>query len=519
MGVGALRPWSCRAEAGVPPEPVGSASAPHDGLQALLSAAAQGRTGAVDALLADLHPRVRRYCRARFRPVEGSYDLADGIAQDTCIAVLLELRHYDLTDPPAEAFVHRILTSTAAAAGIPQPPADGSDPARAMLAELPDALSDVLMLRAVVGYGVEQTGRALGLSPAAVRFNQHRAARRLRGPDLDGPPLDLEQIRHVDALLGGLAAGEVPGSAELDARIEAERAAGAAGDAGALDDPEDALDRDTAWTTAMADLLAGLDMEPDVAERLRRVLAGRPLWALEAREYRQPPELADAAALDLLVMPALPERPSPWPVRLLERYGPAMSAAAVAVLMVLGVSALISRDQLGGTSDAAVGASGSVVSRTLAARSASATVEQQAAAAIGRVVDAVQHGDRPRARRLLTEAKITVEKVPAQNRTRLRKQITVLEKKVAATPSPATTSAPTPSPTATGTPSPSATSPNATTTTPPPSPTPSTSTSTAAPSPTASATAPAAGGVAAPGSAAGSAAVAGAGAAAATAGG
>jgi RNA polymerase sigma-70 factor (ECF subfamily) len=56
----------------------------------------------------------------------------------------------------------------------------GHDRVRAILSELPPRERDVLACLEVVGLDVGQTGRALGMTPVAVRVARHRALHRLR---------------------------------------------------------------------------------------------------------------------------------------------------------------------------------------------------------------------------------------------------------------------------------------------------------------------------------------------------
>jgi RNA polymerase sigma-70 factor, ECF subfamily len=50
----------------------------------------------------------------------------------------------------------------------------------ALLARLPVNQRELLVLRVLSGLSAEETGRALGMSPGAVRVAQHRALARLR---------------------------------------------------------------------------------------------------------------------------------------------------------------------------------------------------------------------------------------------------------------------------------------------------------------------------------------------------
>jgi RNA polymerase sigma-70 factor (ECF subfamily) len=52
--------------------------------------------------------------------------------------------------------------------------------AQALLDRLPESLRELLLLRVAVGLSAEETGRALGMTPGAVRVAQHRALARLR---------------------------------------------------------------------------------------------------------------------------------------------------------------------------------------------------------------------------------------------------------------------------------------------------------------------------------------------------
>ena len=52
--------------------------------------------------------------------------------------------------------------------------------AHSLLERLPETLRELLLLRVAVGLSAEETGRALGMTPGAVRVAQHRALHRLR---------------------------------------------------------------------------------------------------------------------------------------------------------------------------------------------------------------------------------------------------------------------------------------------------------------------------------------------------
>jgi RNA polymerase sigma-70 factor (ECF subfamily) len=184
------------------------AMSPADGgptdLQQLAVRAVSGDHRAMDDLLAAVHRLVHRYCRARLSRFPGAEHAADDAAQEVCIAVLSALPRYRDEGKPFEAFVYRIAANKVADAQrstyrIPQPQADLPDmidlsdgpeaiavrvsdarEARHLLDRLPETLRELVVLRVAVGLSAEETGRALGMSPGAVRVAQHRAVQRLR---------------------------------------------------------------------------------------------------------------------------------------------------------------------------------------------------------------------------------------------------------------------------------------------------------------------------------------------------
>jgi RNA polymerase sigma-70 factor, ECF subfamily len=176
-----------------------------DELAALVPAACAGEPGAVERLLAHLHPGIVRYCRGRLGRTDGSYGSADDVAQEVCMAVVKALPRYADTGTPFAAFVHGIAAHkvadaqrtlyrdrSSATADVPERPDEAAGPeesllaaeraatARALLDRLPPAHRELLLLRVVAGMSAEQTGAALGMSAGAVRVAQHRALARLR---------------------------------------------------------------------------------------------------------------------------------------------------------------------------------------------------------------------------------------------------------------------------------------------------------------------------------------------------
>ena len=180
-----------------------SEHAAHD-LQRLAVRAVEGDAQAVESLLGAVHRLVHRYCRVRLAHFPGAEHAADDVAQEVCIAVLSALPRYRDEGKPFEAFVYRIAANKVADAQRgsyrqPQPQAELPDiidlsdgpeelavrasdaqQARRLLDQLPEALRELMLLRVAVGLSAEETGRALGMSPGAVRVAQHRALQRLR---------------------------------------------------------------------------------------------------------------------------------------------------------------------------------------------------------------------------------------------------------------------------------------------------------------------------------------------------
>ncbi len=176
-----------------------------DELVALVPPACAGDARAVEQLLAHLRPGIVRYCRGRLGRADGSYGSADDVAQEVCMAVVKALPRYVDTGTPFAAFVHGITAHKVSDAqrvlyrdrstpteDVPERADASAGPeesllageraatARALLARLPEAQRELLLLRVLGGLSAEQTGAALGMSAGAVRVAQHRALARLR---------------------------------------------------------------------------------------------------------------------------------------------------------------------------------------------------------------------------------------------------------------------------------------------------------------------------------------------------
>ena len=170
----------------------------------LVHLAVRGHPAAIDALLERVRPMVVRYCRARLGRITGHYYVADDVAQEVCLAVLAALPRYRDMGRPFASFVfgiasHKVADAVRTASrlavpfeDLPDGPDERPGPeetvvayieaerTRALLAQLPHHLRELLILRVVTGLSAEETGNVLGMSAGAVRVAQHRALARLR---------------------------------------------------------------------------------------------------------------------------------------------------------------------------------------------------------------------------------------------------------------------------------------------------------------------------------------------------
>jgi RNA polymerase sigma-70 factor (ECF subfamily) len=174
-------------------------------LESLLRAAVAGETRARERLLAEIHPLVLRYCRARLGRQETVMGSADDVAQEVCLAVVNALPGYTLRGLSFRAFVYGIaahkVTDAYRAIGrnrsepvadIPDAPLVHDGPEHHLLqVELTERLGallhlltprqrEVLVLRIAIGLSAEETAQVVGSTPGAVRVTQHRALNRLR---------------------------------------------------------------------------------------------------------------------------------------------------------------------------------------------------------------------------------------------------------------------------------------------------------------------------------------------------
>lgn len=171
----------------------------------LAAQAATGDRTAVNELLTRVRVVALRYVRSRLWTYPGGADMVDDVAQEVCVAVFGALNRYRDEGRPFEAFVYGIAARKVADAqrafavadySTPEVP-DGVDEAPTpeehavrfsevqhamdLMDRLPDKLREILVLRVVAGLSAEETGRALSMTPGAVRVAQHRALNTLRG--------------------------------------------------------------------------------------------------------------------------------------------------------------------------------------------------------------------------------------------------------------------------------------------------------------------------------------------------
>jgi RNA polymerase sigma-70 factor, ECF subfamily len=201
-------------------------------LESLVAAAVAGEPHARERLLAEIQPLVLRYCRGRLGRQETVIGSADDVAQEVCLAVVSALPHYTIKGLSFRAFVYGIaahkVTDAFRAIGrnrsepmaeLPdtQLVLDGPEQ-RVLAAELVERLGgllhcltprqrDVLVLRVAVGLSAEETAKAVGSTPGAVRVTQHRALNRLRGV-MTGP--DGQDVDDLDDEAGYVPLVVVP---------------------------------------------------------------------------------------------------------------------------------------------------------------------------------------------------------------------------------------------------------------------------------------------------------------------
>lgn len=170
----------------------------------LVADAQAGCPHALDRLIRAVRPLVLKYCRARLATYAGGLDIADDVAQETCVAIMRGLPNYRRQgNAPFTAFVYAIAAHKVAdaqrsyrRAAVPvEEMPDQTEPsptpeerviaavdrrlANQLLDRLPVRMREVLVLRAL-GMSAEVVGQHLDMTANAVRVTQHRASGKLR---------------------------------------------------------------------------------------------------------------------------------------------------------------------------------------------------------------------------------------------------------------------------------------------------------------------------------------------------
>lgn len=166
-----------------------------------LARAQAGDRRALEELLAEIRPRVFRYCLSR----TGDPALADDISQEVAMTIVTVLPRYQDQGRPFVAFAFGIAANKLAEARrssgrrhedpvalVPEhrDPTPGPEQAalsleatrqvRELLARLPERQAEVVRLRVAAGLSAEETAATLGMTAGAVRVAQHRGLAQLR---------------------------------------------------------------------------------------------------------------------------------------------------------------------------------------------------------------------------------------------------------------------------------------------------------------------------------------------------
>lgn len=174
-------------------------------IDGLVDRAVSGDRPSLTRLLAEVHPLIVRYCRARLSSGHRSLASPDDVAQEVCMALLTALPTYAHDGRPFLAFAYGIASHkisdahraaarsrTTPVADVPESVCPDGDPEEIavlgsvgatisdLLSELPPMQREILVLRVAAGLSAEDTATALGTTPGAVRVAQHRALAKLR---------------------------------------------------------------------------------------------------------------------------------------------------------------------------------------------------------------------------------------------------------------------------------------------------------------------------------------------------
>ena len=170
----------------------------------LVAEAQAGSSVALERLIGAVRPLVLKYCRSRLATYAGGLDIADDVAQETCVAIMRVLPSYRRQGTaPFTAFVYAIAAHKVADAQrsysrsavpveeVPDQVELSPTPeerviaavdrrlATQLLDRLPVRMREVLVLKAL-GMSAEVIGKELDMTANAVRVTQHRASGKLR---------------------------------------------------------------------------------------------------------------------------------------------------------------------------------------------------------------------------------------------------------------------------------------------------------------------------------------------------
>ena len=158
-----------------------------------------GDAQAIDLLLREFRPRIRRYCVTRL-----GQEVAEDVTQETCLALAAAVGRYEERGVPFTSFVFGIAANKVAMTRrslarsrevlhavpdrespepTPEDRAVSDDGLRRLLeplATLPERQREILLLRVVDQLSAEEVAAVLKMTPGAVRVAQHRALRALR---------------------------------------------------------------------------------------------------------------------------------------------------------------------------------------------------------------------------------------------------------------------------------------------------------------------------------------------------
>jgi RNA polymerase sigma-70 factor (ECF subfamily) len=161
-----------------------------DDFATLLDAARAGGEWAMTRLYRSVDPSLRRYLQAQLGPE------AEDVASETWLSVARNLQTFDGDEDAFRAWVftigkRRVVDHHRARSRRPTAPdpdlvpsaedeaLSGDEAAARIVALLPQEQAQIVLLRVVAGFSVEEVAEIVGRRPGTVRVMQHRALKRL----------------------------------------------------------------------------------------------------------------------------------------------------------------------------------------------------------------------------------------------------------------------------------------------------------------------------------------------------